>query len=104
MILKAAIKRKQGAIPIATEPFTKVHGLATFVMDTGGWTGVMERVTLGHGSLAMQAETEPSSTVWETSMSAASKCLWPTGTAPTQILWEPSTKESGDMTCSMAVE
>ena len=62
MIRKVAIKRKQGTIPIETVPFTKDRGLVTSAMGTVEWTGVMERVTSGHGSLAMQVETGPSST------------------------------------------
>ena len=43
MILKAAIKRKQGTIPIETEPFTKDRGLETSAMGMVEWTGVMEQ-------------------------------------------------------------
>ena len=64
----------------------------------------MGRVMLGHGNLATLAETGLSSIVSETSMSAASKCLWLTARAHIQILWEPFTKESGDMTCSTVEE
>ena len=63
MIRKIAINKKQGTLPIETVPFTKDHGLETSAMAMVEWIGAMERATWGLGSLAMQAETGPSSTV-----------------------------------------